>query len=146
MSRDAILKKSNTHESWSHEASDFINKCLTRNPAYRLGVNGTNEIKSHVWFKEFDWVGLSQQKIKAPLQPIPLVNYFDEKSLLEERVNQLKTNANKDLDYMNQSLINDFEYQKIYQNYYFNIDEERIREQKDQDAEMALKDNAILNK
>lgn len=67
MSRDAILKKSNTHESWSHEASDFINKCLTRNPEYRLGVNGTNEIKSHVWFKDFDWVGLSQQKIKAPL-------------------------------------------------------------------------------
>lgn len=47
---------------------------------------------------------------------------------------------------MNQNLINDFEYQKIYQNYYFNIDEERIREQKDQDAEMALKDVAILNK
>jgi serine/threonine protein kinase len=58
MEHDAVLKKADTPESWNHEASDFINKCLVRNPLYRLGVNGTNEIKAHVWFKEFDWVGL----------------------------------------------------------------------------------------
>jgi hypothetical protein len=48
------------------------------------------------------------------------------------------------LQLINDSLIQDFEYQKIYQNYYFNIEEERIREQKAQDEEMALKDEVIL--
>ena len=41
---------------------------------------------------------------------------------------------------INEQLIKDFEFQKLFQNYYFNIDEERIREQKEIDAELALKD------
>lgn len=59
LSTDVILKKADTPESWNHEASDFINKCLLRNPAFRMGVNGTGELKAHVWFKDFDWVTLS---------------------------------------------------------------------------------------
>lgn len=98
---DAVLKKADTPESWNHEASDFINKCLTRNPAYRLGVNGTNEIKAHVWFKEFDWVGLQQLKLNAPLTPLPFVNYFDERALMQERLRQLEYNANKTVEHIN---------------------------------------------
>ena len=58
LSTEVILKKADTPESWNHEASDFINKCLIRNPQFRMGVNGTNEVKGHVWFKDFDWVSL----------------------------------------------------------------------------------------
>lgn len=58
LAKEVILKKADTPESWNHEASDFINKCIIRNPMYRMGVNGTNELKKHVWFKDFDWISL----------------------------------------------------------------------------------------
>jgi hypothetical protein len=47
---------------------------------------------------------------------------------------------------LNETLINDFEYQKIYRNYYFNIEEERIREMRAQDADLALKDGGEVKK
>lgn len=36
-----------------------------------LGVlqGGAKEIKSHPWFKTFDWDGLIQKKLKAPYVP-----------------------------------------------------------------------------
>jgi len=37
------------------EAADFINKTLQRKPANRLGLNGPNEVKSHIWLKDVDW-------------------------------------------------------------------------------------------
>ena len=49
------LTKPELPEGWTIEAADFINKCLQRKPANRLGLNGPNEVKSHVWFKGFDW-------------------------------------------------------------------------------------------
>jgi len=63
------LKKADTPESWNHEASDFINKCILRKPQARLGLNGPNEIKAHVWFKEFDWNGLIARKLTSPFIP-----------------------------------------------------------------------------
>ena len=55
MEKQLVLKKADTPESWNHEASDFINKCILRKPNSRLGLNGPHEIKSHVWFKDFEW-------------------------------------------------------------------------------------------
>lgn len=37
------------------EAADFINKTLQRKPSNRLGLNGPNEVKSHIWLKDIDW-------------------------------------------------------------------------------------------
>ena len=52
--RDAIIadqihiKKCDIPEGWSVESADFINKCLSRNPATRLGSSGgTDELKQH---------------------------------------------------------------------------------------------------
>ena len=114
MEHDAVLKKADTPESWDHAASDFINKCLVRNPLYRLGANGSNELKSHVWFKEFDWVGLAQQKLNAPLTPLPCVNYFNEKALVQERIRQLEHNGNRYVKEVNDRLVDDFEFQKLF--------------------------------
>lgn len=58
LTQQAALKKADTPDSWSHEAADFINKCIKRRPEARLGLNGPAELKSHIWFKEFDWRSL----------------------------------------------------------------------------------------
>ena len=79
-----MLKKADTPESWNHEASDFINKCILRKPASRLGLNGPSEIKSHVWFKEFDWAGLLARKLQSPYAPNPNRKNFDRKSFVNK--------------------------------------------------------------
>jgi len=74
-----VLKKADTPESWNHEASDFINKCILRKPTSRLGLNGPNEIKSHVWFKEFEWQNLLALKMISPFIPNNNKKNYDNK-------------------------------------------------------------------
>ena len=38
----------------SAEVKDFIKKCLSRDPNYRLGITGPQEILTHPWFAEMD--------------------------------------------------------------------------------------------
>ena len=64
----------------------YVDKCLRslfdglfqKNPKFRFGAS---EIKSHAWFKGFDWASLLEKKIIPPFQPILKsetdVEYFD---------------------------------------------------------------------
>ena len=54
-----ILKKKDTPEDFDLECTDLINKLLARRPESRLGLNGAPELKSHVWFKDFNWRDLT---------------------------------------------------------------------------------------
>ena len=54
------------------EAADFINKCLQRKPANRLGLNGPNEVKQHVWLKEVDWQAVIEMKVVTTFNPSKL--------------------------------------------------------------------------
>jgi len=56
-------------QGWSREAADFINKLIQRKPASRLGLNGPDEVKEHVWFKDFDWDELFSKKKTSPFIP-----------------------------------------------------------------------------
>lgn len=73
--RDQILKEqvqikmSEIPEDWSIEAADFINKLLQRKPANRLGLNGADEVKQHIWVKDFPWEDLLNEKIEAEFIP-----------------------------------------------------------------------------
>ena len=50
------IKRSELPDGWSLEAADFINKCLQRKPANRIGYyEGASELKGHPWFENFDW-------------------------------------------------------------------------------------------
>lgn len=51
------------------EAADFINKCLQRKPANRLGLNGPNEVKQHVWLRDIDWKAVIEMKVVASFIP-----------------------------------------------------------------------------
>jgi hypothetical protein len=53
--KQVVLKKADLPEGWSMEAADFINKLIQRKPANRLGLNGPNEVKQHIWLKDVDW-------------------------------------------------------------------------------------------
>lgn len=58
-----------TPESWSLEATDFINKLISRRPESRLGLNNCAELKTHVWLKDQDWKAIANREVKAPFLP-----------------------------------------------------------------------------
>jgi len=64
-----ILKKADGPELWQLEAIDFINKCISRKPESRLGINGTPEVKSHVWLKDFEFKKLLKHEMPPPFVP-----------------------------------------------------------------------------
>ena len=51
------------------EAADFINKTLQRKPANRLGLNGPNEVKSHIWLKDVEWQSIVDKKVVPSFIP-----------------------------------------------------------------------------
>ncbi|RMX56068.1 hypothetical protein pdam_00020402 [Pocillopora damicornis] len=52
-------------------AKDLIKKLLVHDRTRRLGSmkNGTEDVKSHKWFKVIDWNLVYQRKLKAPIIP-----------------------------------------------------------------------------
>ncbi|KAL7927214.1 serine/threonine protein kinase, AGC family [Trichoderma austrokoningii] len=50
-------------------ARDLLTKLLDRDPAKRLGVNGSTEIKSHPFFHGIDWKKLLQRKYEPAFKP-----------------------------------------------------------------------------
>lgn len=80
----------------SRSAVQLIKKLCRDIPAERLGYQrfGTQDIKKHKWFQNFDWDGLANQTIEPPImQPIsgPLdTNNFDDFPIeLEEPPDEL---------------------------------------------------------
>lgn len=71
LKEQATIKKSMIPEGWSIEAADFINKLIQRKPANRLGLNGSEEVKQHVWLKDFDWDELLEKRMEPAFFPKP---------------------------------------------------------------------------
>jgi hypothetical protein len=42
-----------------------------------LGLNGNHEIKSHAWFKDYNWQALNDRKVSAPYIPSSTDDNFD---------------------------------------------------------------------
>jgi len=76
--RQVQIKRYEIPEGWSVEAADFINRCLQRKPQNRIGfINGTDELKQHAWFKNFDWHQLACKRVHSPYVPDISVDNFD---------------------------------------------------------------------
>ena len=66
------------------EGADFVNKCLQRKPANRLGLNGPAEVKNHIWLRDFDWQALCEKTLDAPYKPKPNHDNFDKEQLCKK--------------------------------------------------------------
>lgn len=104
------LNKFEIPEGWSFEAADFINKLIQRKPANRLGLNGPEEVKSHIWLKDTDWDAIIEKRIVAPYIPNSENENFDafqangidkwneeNQELLKENTLLLRKNSVQDL-------------------------------------------------
>ena len=78
MAKQAIIHKRDIMEGWSLEAADCINRLLQRKPRKRLGVNGAKDVKKHIWFKNYPWNDLYNNKLISPFIP-PGEDNFDYK-------------------------------------------------------------------
>ena len=76
LSKQVQINKKFIPNKWSFECADFINKLIQRKPKNRLGYNGINEIKEHIWLKFFNWKDLYLRKIDVPFIP-PNDDNFD---------------------------------------------------------------------
>ena len=71
-----IDENNNKDKSWSKECLNFINRCLKRDAANRLGYQyGVTELKTHPWFEKYDWLNLYNKKIIPPFIPKNGPNY-----------------------------------------------------------------------
>ena len=98
-----ILTQDNNKYNWSIDGLDFINGLLTRNQDRRLGAHDIEELKTHKWFKNFDFASLFRKEIESPLlKYIDLKDNFNEKYCNQAEVidnetkNRYSTYVNKE--------------------------------------------------
>ena len=74
----------------SRDAQDIIIKLLEKNPTKRLGIRGTEQVKSHKFFERINWTLLEQKKLPTPFTPNPLIiNNFSSDVLAQETINSI---------------------------------------------------------
>ena len=112
MAKKVIIHKNDIKEGWSLEAADCINRMLQRKPAKRLGVNGTHEVKKHIWFKNYPWSDLYNNKLISPFIP-PIEDNFDYKYCNNVEKQGLKTKER-----YAEIIISD-NYKSLFNNYFY---------------------------
>lgn len=69
--------------SFSKHGKDFILRLLNKQPAKRLGANGSDEVKNHPFFDGIHWTDLLAKRIQPPFRPnisseLDTTNFADE--------------------------------------------------------------------
>ena len=119
MRNKSKLNKYEVPEGWSFEAADFINKLLQRKPANRLGLNGPEEVKSHIWLKNTDWNSIIKKREEAPFVPSPENDNFD---ALQANAVDKWNEENKDILKQNTLLLKRNSVQDLFAGYYYDHD------------------------
>ena len=123
MSKQIIINLDNIAEGWSKESADFINKLLILEPKNRIGYKGIDELKNHLWLKYYPWEMLYKKILPSPFIP-ESENNFDKSycESLEE--------ITKETQLRYKEILIDKNYNKIFKNFYYNIDEININQSK----------------
>lgn len=48
----------------------FIEGLLTKDPKFRLGAKGVQEIKNHIFFAGLNWQDIMEKKVKPLIKPV----------------------------------------------------------------------------
>lgn len=120
------IKKYDLPEDWSFEAADFINKLLQRKPANRLGLNGPEEVKSHIWLKDTDWDSLTRKKLTAPYIPDTDNDNFD---AFQANASDKWNEENQDLLKIHTLELKNLKTQELFKGYYYTKDDNLITEE-----------------
>ena len=97
---------------------DFINRLLKRKYKERMGFKRIEEIFEHEWLRDVDWEGMKAKTVKSPF-----VNgsVKDNDGVVvkenESKVEHLVKDELQDI-----RLVDKYNKQKVFDNYYFNID------------------------
>lgn len=75
LAKQAVVKMSEVVGLWSNDAVHLCNALIQRKRVRRLSENGASEIRSHPFFKGFNWDELCQGRTKAPFRPAPQENF-----------------------------------------------------------------------
>ena len=74
-----IEENDNKNNLYTNDCINFFNSCLKKEVEKRIGFNnGIKELKSHIWFNNFDWKKLYNKEIKPNFIPKEEKN-FDQK-------------------------------------------------------------------
>lgn len=111
--QEVKLTRTSIPDGWSVQAADFINKCLQRKPANRLGVHGPNEVKQHIWLKDIDWGQLQQRKLKSPL----LIDFEAQSS--REHMTCYEADLNTEQEKKREKILSDKKIQDGFEGYYY---------------------------
>ncbi|CAD8166179.1 unnamed protein product [Paramecium octaurelia] len=69
MFKNRLEKPIEMKDWFSTAARSILNGLLQNDPTKRLGVNGSQEIKDHEFFREIDWDRLYNKQIQPPFKP-----------------------------------------------------------------------------
>ena len=74
--KQARVTKEMLPHAWSSMSADFVNKCIQRKEAKRLGYQrGITELKQHPWFSDIEWHKLYNKTIQPPFAVTTEHNY-----------------------------------------------------------------------
>ena len=108
---NALIKEDELNIEWSRECADFINRCIQKKLELRIGFGDIEELKAHVWLKDFDWEKLMNKQLKAPFIPNGKNNYnvrYNE----EEKIEYFEENVKNVIEY--------YEFMNYFNGYYYN--------------------------
>ncbi|EGR34376.1 protein kinase domain protein [Ichthyophthirius multifiliis] len=128
MAKQVQIKIDEVPKGWSLESIDFINLLIQRKPQNRLGVNGPQEVKNHIWLKTVSWQKIYSQELEAPYKPQVYIFFFFlnifffsiKKCQNYYNNNNLKSEQS-DIDKQNLILLRKNDVQSLFKGYEFDL-------------------------
>jgi len=108
---NALIKEDELSVGWSRECADFINRCIQKRAELRIGYGGIEELKSHIWLKDFNWDRLKRGELPAPFTISNKSHY------------SVRSNDKNKIIFMEENIKNFVEYYEVmnyFKGYYYN--------------------------
>ena len=137
MEKQIVINKLEMPDGWDLEAADFINRLIKRKQSERLGHGGDEEVKRHLWFKDFSWDKLYRRELQAPYIP-------------EEETNKgINYTVPIDNEMMKKykKIMNSKEYKVVFKNFlFFNLYDKNLYNEKYVNPHEIYEESLINNK